>query len=278
MTLMEVGLMKYKIGDFSKITKISSRMLRYLDNENLLKPCWVEDNGYRYYSHKEVEKAAKIMRLKKYHFTYSEIKNILDNQLEENQQIYRDQLASIKSVAKDYDLLIQTLEGESLGEGCQILNPYDILTSERKAFYALKKSAVIMSHEVDLFLEATVNASRQPFINFLGSYFVTMDYSIIEEKGGQDTEVIQVTWFQPIDDKIVVEGFETVEFEAAQWVSTLHYGNYDHLFKAYEQLFVWAEEHEVKLREAVYEKYYVDPYYASHQSEYITEIFAIISN
>lgn len=269
--------MKYKIGDFSKITKISSRMLRYLDNENLLKPCWVEDNGYRYYSHNEVEKAAKIMRLKKYHFSYSEIKNILENKLEENQQIYRDQLTSIKSVAKDYDALIRTLEDKSFAEGCQMVNAYDIQTTERKAFYALKKSAVIQTHELDIFLEAAVNASRQAFINLLGTYFVTMDYSLTEEKGEQDTEVIQVTWFQPIDNRIVIEGFETIEFEAAQWVSTLHYGDYDDLFKAYEQLFVWAEEHEVKLQEAVYEKYFVDAYYTNHHSEFITEIFAIIS-
>lgn len=269
--------MRYKIGDFSKITKISSRMLRYLDNENLLKPCWVEDNGYRYYSHNEVEKAAKIMRLKKFHFTYSEIKNILENKLEENQQIYRDKLTSIKSVARDYDLLIQTLEDESVAEGCQMANPYDIQTSERKAFYALKKSTIIQAHDLDVFLEEAISKSRKHFINILGPYFVTMDYSLTEEKGEQETEVIQVTWFQPVESKTFIEGFETVEFEAAKWISTLHYGDYDQLFKAYEQLFVWAEEQEVKLQEAVYEKYFVDAYYTNHHSEFITEIFAIIS-
>lgn len=40
-----------KIGDFSKLSKISIRMLRYYDDLNLLKPDTVDPfTGYRYYS------------------------------------------------------------------------------------------------------------------------------------------------------------------------------------------------------------------------------------
>lgn len=40
----------YKIGDFSSITKISKRMLRYYNEKGLLKPQKDELNNYRYYS------------------------------------------------------------------------------------------------------------------------------------------------------------------------------------------------------------------------------------
>ena len=41
----------FKIGDFSRIARVSARLLRYYDEIGLLKPGSTErDTGYRYYS------------------------------------------------------------------------------------------------------------------------------------------------------------------------------------------------------------------------------------
>ncbi|MBY2479139.1 MerR family transcriptional regulator, partial [Clostridioides difficile] len=69
----------YKIGEASKITKISSRMLRYYDKENILRPSHVENNGYRYYTEGDINVISKIKNLRRYEFTYEEIKDIFDN-------------------------------------------------------------------------------------------------------------------------------------------------------------------------------------------------------
>jgi len=40
-----------KIGDFSRLSNTSIRMLRYYDEINLLKPIMIDSNtGYRYYN------------------------------------------------------------------------------------------------------------------------------------------------------------------------------------------------------------------------------------
>ena len=40
-----------KIGDFSRLSRVSVRMLRYYDEMNLIKPVRVDKfTGYRYYS------------------------------------------------------------------------------------------------------------------------------------------------------------------------------------------------------------------------------------
>ena len=40
-----------KIGDFSKLSRVSIRMLRHYDEIGLLKPVWIDpESGYRYYS------------------------------------------------------------------------------------------------------------------------------------------------------------------------------------------------------------------------------------
>lgn len=38
-----------KIGEFSKLAKMTVKTLRYYNEIGLLKPIFVDDNGYRYY-------------------------------------------------------------------------------------------------------------------------------------------------------------------------------------------------------------------------------------
>ena len=68
----------YKIGEFSKLSTISVRMLRHYDQLNLLNPQLIDtESGYRYYSSKQLKKVNKIQRLKELGFSLSEIKEML---------------------------------------------------------------------------------------------------------------------------------------------------------------------------------------------------------
>ncbi len=67
-----------KIGDFSKMSRISIRMLRHYDEIGLLHPEYVDDfNGYRYYSEAQLPTAGKIQTLKSLGFSLSVIKEVL---------------------------------------------------------------------------------------------------------------------------------------------------------------------------------------------------------
>lgn len=62
------------IGEFSKLSHISSRMLRYYDGMGLLCPAHTgQDNGYRYYDVSQLQTLLKIENLKEYGFTLSEM-------------------------------------------------------------------------------------------------------------------------------------------------------------------------------------------------------------
>lgn len=67
------------IGEFSKICKVSTKTLRYYDEIGLIPPEDINpENGYRYYSIRQLKKMLLINRLKSYQFSLEEIKNILD--------------------------------------------------------------------------------------------------------------------------------------------------------------------------------------------------------
>lgn len=69
-----------KIGDFSKLTHVSVRMLRYYDNQGLLKPSYVDPvTGYRMYSAEQVPELQKIILLRDLNFGVAEIMELLQN-------------------------------------------------------------------------------------------------------------------------------------------------------------------------------------------------------
>ena len=69
-----------KIGDFSKLSRISIRMLRHYDEIGLLTPKSIDDFiGYRYYAKEQLPIADRISSLKNMGFRLSAIGEILKN-------------------------------------------------------------------------------------------------------------------------------------------------------------------------------------------------------
>jgi len=69
-----------KIGDFSKLTHVSVRMLRYYDNQGLLKPSYIDSvTGYRMYSADQVPELQKIVLLRDLNFGVAETMQLLQN-------------------------------------------------------------------------------------------------------------------------------------------------------------------------------------------------------
>ena len=67
-----------KIGDFSKLSRVSIRMLRHYDTIGLLKPMVIHpETGYRYYGEEQLPVAGRIAALKEMGFRLSEIAEIL---------------------------------------------------------------------------------------------------------------------------------------------------------------------------------------------------------
>ena len=66
------------IGEFSKISRVSTKTLRYYDQIGLFKPSYVSgDSGYRYYEVSQLQDMLLISRLKQYQFSLPEIAAVL---------------------------------------------------------------------------------------------------------------------------------------------------------------------------------------------------------
>ena len=64
----------FKIGEFSKLTQVSTRMLRYYDEMGLLKPAKIDSlTGYRMYSAEQISTLNRIIYLRDSGFNVAEI-------------------------------------------------------------------------------------------------------------------------------------------------------------------------------------------------------------
>jgi DNA-binding transcriptional MerR regulator len=72
----------FKIRDFSRLTRVSVKMLRHYDEMGLLRPARVDPaTGYRYYSADQLPRLNRLIALKDLGFGLEQIGNLLDNAL-----------------------------------------------------------------------------------------------------------------------------------------------------------------------------------------------------
>lgn len=70
---------RYSIGEVAKMLKISTRTLRFYDEKNLVKPAYIDRNGYRFYEMKQINQLEIIIYLKGLGFSLRQVKILLQD-------------------------------------------------------------------------------------------------------------------------------------------------------------------------------------------------------
>lgn len=65
------------IGEFSRLGRVSARMLRHYDALGLLRPAYVAENGYRFYDQRQLAELQRIRQLNDYGFPLSQVGQLL---------------------------------------------------------------------------------------------------------------------------------------------------------------------------------------------------------
>ncbi|GIN87176.1 MerR family transcriptional regulator [Heyndrickxia sporothermodurans] len=110
----------YSIGEFSKLTGVTQRALRYYDEKNLLKPSKISETGRRYYEEKDMIPLQQIISLKYLGFALEDIEPLLNEKkgdLQESLKFQRQLMIQkqehLNQVIKAIDHAIEiTAEGE----------------------------------------------------------------------------------------------------------------------------------------------------------------------
>lgn len=102
----------YKIGEFSRLTQISTKALRYYDEEDMLVLSYRDsNNGYRYYDDEDYKKALFILKLRNLEFSISEIKDILSicKDKEDISYIFEEKSTMIRNQINELEMALNKL-------------------------------------------------------------------------------------------------------------------------------------------------------------------------
>lgn len=102
--------MKYTVKQLADLSGTSVRTLHYYDEIGLLKPSYVEENGYRYYEAKELLKLQQILFFKELDFSLEDIMKIIQSPGFETLEALKDQQKLLESEQKRILKLLISIE------------------------------------------------------------------------------------------------------------------------------------------------------------------------
>ena len=140
-----------RIGDFSKLSRISIRMLRYYEKHNLLKPRYVdEESGYRFYAHEQIFEAAKIRFLREAGFSVAMMEEIM-TQYDRPQEIQRYFQIRMKELEEERQRISNTLirleRAQKLLDTEDTFMKYTVEVKQIKGMYAATLRSMIPTYE-----------------------------------------------------------------------------------------------------------------------------------
>ncbi|EOI04892.1 hypothetical protein UAY_00663 [Enterococcus moraviensis ATCC BAA-383] len=245
------------IGDFSKVSQVSAKTLRYYDEINLLKPTFTDAaSGYRYYDVGQLETILLIKRLKEYTFSLDEIKVILESEQDQEllQVAINKKKKEITQKMQNYSLLLERIAD-------------DLATLER----GNKLMSYLNSIEVKLTEVPEMNIlylRKQMNVNEYGKYIGELFGRLTAEKftpTGPPLTIYHSPDFNPENSDmelavpIVEKNEQTRVFPTCLCATSIYTGPYTELASVYSKMLKWIEEQGYKMNGAPFEIYQTDP-------------------
>lgn len=268
-----------KIGDFSKLSMISVRMLRHYDENGLLVPVEVDRfSGYRYYSEEQLGLAMRITALRDIGFGVSAIREIIERS-DDTHYIETMYIARREELYREYSRAAAKLSAvtsalESLNAGNHLREENNMnYTVTEKTFpesYAATVRMTIPSYEHEgmiwsVLVSETAGMNIVPAdpclcsVVFHDGEFKETDVDIEARK--------TVTGHYPDTEHVK---FRTIP--AVTCATVVHKGSYAKIGEANAAVAKWVRENGYSFAGNMFNIYYVSPHETSNPDEFVTEV------
>ncbi len=266
----------FKIGDFSKLTMITIRMLRHYDEIGLLTPAHIDRfTGYRYYTADQLFTANRIQALKNMGFGLSAIKLMLDNISDSESllpylRVQEQQLAESAQKLQTQMHLIQTAI-ERLGKENSAMT-YQATTKTFPTMNMMTLRRIIPSYNrEDLLWEQLCSEAAKHGMNIQCSS-PRFSCAVFYDEGFKEHDV-------DVEIRIAVNGtypdteflrFKTIPPVTAATV--IVNGSYEQLPEACAAVGKWMDDNGYELDGPMFTVYHVNPSDDPNPDNWVTEV------
>ena len=260
-----------KIGEFSKLSRVSIRMLRHYDDLGLLKPAMIDEfTGYRFYKEEQLFVMGRITALKDMGFALADIAKILDDydnkeKLEEYLSKQQQELRKI-SDETEYKLMLLDTARKRLRKEQSM--SFDVTTKVIPERYAATVHMVVPHYEDEGILWGKLQECKTPLVPadpcLAAAEFLDKEY--------KEENVEIVVWMTV---KGQYEDTENVKFKTLPEVkvaSCVIKGSYEQMGEATATVASWIAENGFEVTGPMFNIYHVSPAQTQNPDEYVTEV------
>lgn len=265
----------YTIGEFSRISGISIKALRLYHEKGLLIPSTVDENtGYRYYNHKNFEKAQIIKYLKEMEFSLSDIKELI-------------KIDDESDIVCFFEIKLQEIEKRVSKQKEIIKNLKIIINREKEAIMTLDASEFkVEEKELDIILIAGIRFKGKysdcgkafaKIAKTMGRFISGKPFNLYYDSEFKDENADIESCF-PVKKSKDIEGISARELPGGKSVSLIHKGPYENLGRSYEKIMSYIKENNYQPKIPSREIYIKGPgmIFKGRPENYLTEIQILI--
>jgi len=261
-----------KIGDFSKLSRVSIRMLRHYDDIGLLKPAEIDTfTGYRYYQEEQLFTIGRITALKDMGFSLADIIRILENyeDKEKMEAFLLERQKELKKQSEETQYKLMLLETAQKRLRREQSMSYDVTVKTIPERYAATVRMIIPSYEDEQRAWSVLHSE-------CGGKVVPADPCLTGAEFFDDEykeENVDVRIWMTV--KGTYENTEHVEFQtlpAVKVASCIVNGSYTQLTDATATAMAWIRDNGYTMNGPMFCIYHVSPAQTSNPDELVTEI------
>ncbi len=261
----------FKIGDFSRLSQVSVKALRYYDELGLLKPVQIDPfTGYRYYSADQLGRLNRILVLKDLGFSLEQIGGILDGDLSpaEMRGMLRLRRAELEQQVQEEQARLVRIEARLRQiEQEDTIPAYDVVIkhSERQMVASVRDTVPTYGDMGRLFGKIFAQLGQ---VRPAGPVLAIYHDGEYREQDADVEAAVPITAALPVQQPVMIRELP----EEKTLASVIHQGSYGTLSQAYAALMNWIGANGYRINGPNREIYLRGPEHGGDPASYVTEV------
>jgi DNA-binding transcriptional MerR regulator/effector-binding domain-containing protein len=263
-------VMEFLIGEFSVMTRVTVKTLRFYHEQGILLPSRIDSvTGYRYYDKNSVEQIRIIKLLRDFDFSIGEIRHVVD-ECREDGDIYPVLETKAKEVRESAALLRE--KTRRLDELiCRIRDEKNIKVPEGIGIKQCDEELAATIRYRGKYSDCGIHLGR--LYQAVGGAVKGKPFALYHDNEYQeDNADIEVG--VPVRKPVTADGMECKSIQGGKVAFTIHRGAYETLSASYGRLMEYVKEANMKSYPPIREIYLQGPgmIFRGNPKQYLTEI------
>lgn len=261
----------FRIGDFSKMSKVTIKALRYYEKEGLIKPVYIDDsNGYRYYDSNQLVDISRIISLRQMGLSIDEIKRIIiekegletvlklkKEQLQNTVREYNYQLSKINYLLEEKNMKEEIFE--KIMPACYVYYKEGILKDYSETSQFIQESAVEC---LELNPDIQCVEPDYCFVNYLDREYKEKNIKVRYSQAVRKTK-------EPFKEN---ESIKFMNLSETKCICIYHKGSYNELGNSYAKIMKYIEDNKLEIIDYPRECYIDGIWNKEKIEDWLTEI------